>query len=725
MSALHHQDLMLWALLYLLVVALAATASLAGQASGTEPQTFIVDTAGQVDGSRVFRHVDDTWARGGWRDKPTLPQDWAITRLEGTIREIADWWVLSDPHANFEATPDGEYRLKPSPGTKPALDEWALRAGVRPAIVMATNTMPAPLIEGGYREGDYGYNVRQPSDYGKWQRYLESALQWLADQYGRGNVKTWTFMFGIESDWQAKAVIPGTQTDMSPADNRREYMKLVDYFHAACEKVLGPTVYVGIYFAFETQADDYIEHWARGTNYATGETGTRIGFCGFSDWTLVGIDDKNPFSLDGMMRRQAQGNVETSGAYAGGLVWKYQHIAGKMDAAGLPRAMEVGLPEAGYFDVRGGLNAAGAEVPCDVIHADHRGAALRTMRTIAYAACPHIRWAWNRYALGTGDLASTYADEAKAPNFHAIRIEKQLEGERMLPVASAGATQDPSNDVRVVASATDAPGVNYRVVAVNFNEQFDAAMPETVRIRLAGLGAARSVRVTEYRVDADHNNWWPDWKRWREANGIPYVAGANSGHLGAGILYKPQYAPWHGDVIGTLRAEDVPKWLAKSAEYHRRDALAVTASRTIAVTGGVATIETVLQANSVLYVEVSGAPLKLIQAAAQARPVRLSPYSRAARVSRTLRGLEPNAAYTVVCRARATGRRMDYRLAAGPPRGPGRIEAVGDWSARWNRLVVTARADAAGALTVALCTPRQPCEPEDTVEFQGLTVTGH
>jgi hypothetical protein len=688
-----------------------------------DPLCATIDTSAQVDGNRVFRFVDDTWARGWWIDKPTLPQDWAVTRYDGTLREIADWWSLSDPRQNYEMTPDGEFRFKPSPGTKPALDEWALRAGLRPVIVLANNTMPAPLIEGGYLEGQYGYNIRQPIDYAKWQRYVESALQWLVAQYGRPQVKTWTFMFGIESDWQAKAVVPGTQTEMSPADNRREYMKLVDHFQAACEKVLGPTVYVGIYFAFETQADDYLEHWARGTNFATGRTGTRIGYCGFSDWTHVGTDDKNPFSLSGLKRRQAHGNAETVDAWAGGLVWKYDHIARRMDAEGLPRAMEIGLPEAGYFDDRGGLNSAGADVPCDVLYADHRGAALRTMRTAAYAACPRLRWAWNRYALGTGDLAHVYADEAKPPVFHAIRLEKKLEGERMLPVDRTGAPQDPSNDVRVIASATDAPGVAYRLVAVSFNENFAAATPEPLRLRLSGLGPATSIRVTEYRIDADHNNWWPEWKNWREANGLPYVAGANSGQFGSGILYKPQYAPWQADVIGTLRPEDVPKWMAKSAEYHARDGLAPTATRTIAVANGVAIFDTTLQANSVLYLEVSGAPQHLVPI--DTPPVRLSPFQKDARITRTLTGLKPGAAYTVLCTAQASGRMMDYRLTAGPPLGPGRIEALGDWSARPNRLVVTARSDAAGALAISLSAPKQPCDADDVVEFRDLRVIAH
>jgi hypothetical protein len=68
---------------------------------------------------------------------------------------------------------------------------------------------------------------------------------------------------------------------------------------------------------------------------------------------------------------------------------------------------------------------------------------------------------------------------------------------------------------------------------------------------------------------------------------------------------------------------------------------------------------------------------------------------------------------------------MDYRLSAGPPQGPGRVEALGAWSARWNRLVVTAQTDAKGRLAVALTAPRQLCDPDDTVEFKGLRVVAH
>lgn len=699
-----------------------------------------MEADGQVGASRTFRHVDDTWARGGWRDSPRLPQDWALRRFEGTIREIADWWNLSDPRTNYVALPGGEYAFRPGPGARAALDEWAIRAGCRPAVVMATSTVPAPLVEGGIREGQYGYNIRHPSDYPKWQRYIESALRWLVGEYGRDRVRTWTYILGIEADWQSKAVIPGTQTDMPARENRRAYMRLLDHFQAACENVLGPTAYVGIYFAFETQIDDYARHWASETNYATGRKGTPLGFVGFSDWTLVGIDEKNPFSLSGQHRRAAQGFAETEGAFASGLVWKYHYVAGRMAAAGLPSQMEVGLPEAGYFDVRGATNAAGAPTPCDVILADHRGAALRALRAVAYAACPRIRWAWNRYALGAGDYAGIYADETKPPMFHAIRLQKMLEGERMLSVRAAGAPADPANDLRVIASSADDAAGSRRIIAVNFSESLHAKGAERARVRITGLGDVRQVIVTEYRIDETHNNWWTEWRALREARGIPYVAGRNSGHLGAGLKYGPEIAPLHADVVGTLPAEGAALWQTQSALYHRRDGLAPTGSRTVEARGGVVELDLRLEANSVLYLRVCGGgavPRALALPGergasgwsgagrwrAGAGGVRLLPGLAGATLRRRISGLAPGRLHTVLCEAAADGRVMDYRLTAGAPGRP--EDARGDWSARANRLAVTVRSSVSGTLDVALRAPGQRCEAGDGITFSRLRVVAH
>lgn len=285
----------------------------------------------------------------------------------------------------------------------------------------------------------------------------------------------------------------------------------------------------------------------------------------------------------------------------------------------------------------------------------------------------------------------------------------------MLPVLGNAAGQVGQRDLRVIASATDRDGITHRIVAVNFAEDPGATGATRVRIRLAGM-AGRSAEVTEYRIDQEHNNWWPEWLAARSREGIPYAAGRNQSHLGTGLLYKPAYAPWQSDVIGTLRDEDLPKWLAHSAAFARRDALTKTGSRRVAITHGVATLEYDLPVHGVLYLELRGTPTAPVWSLPKSHPVVLAARPGRSAWDRTVAGLRPGAAYTVTCQSLASGRVMDYSLTAGA------ATAWGDRSARWNRLVATARADRRGRLAVRLRLPAQPLEPTDHVVFRSLEV---
>jgi len=705
------------------------------------PLAFTVDMAGRPGDHRVLRQVDTVATHRGWRDGELTEEDWALRRWEGVVIEMAGWFRLSshDPSNSLHALDDtGRYVFKPMAGTKEVLDQHVLNGGLRPNIAMGTPTMPWPLVEGGFKAGEYGYQIRQPKDYEAWRFYLESLFQWLIDQYGRDEVKTWTYLFGIESDWQARAVYPGTQIDMGVEENRREFMKELDYFHAAATAKLGPTVYVGCYFAFETQADDYIRHWGEERNYATGEVGTRIGWCGFSDWYIVNMDRKNPFSRTGQARRR--GNVGNT--WAAGLVWKYEHMAELLNRCPTLRGVEIGLPECGFFDTAGAVNPkTGNACPADVAYADYRGATLRALRNIAYAACPRVAFAKNHHALGTGAGGLWTKDTAKAPVFNASRIQRDMAGDRPLRVEKTGREQQESDDVRLLATATDGPGLKHRLLLVNFNERFDGGVTEPVPIRLEHLPPVETIEVTECRVDADHNNWWEDWRAYREAEGIPYVAGVNHSHLGSNVRYHDRYAPWHNDVIGTLRAEDVPKWLAwADANADRMTLRATSAPASIPVVDGVAELRCDLPPQGTLLLELryrdtaETLPIRLltgpggwdtVQKTVYAADggksggpaLKLYPHQGGARATRRVTGLSPDTAYTLGAWARASGRVMDYGVTAGEDMG------WGDWSARWNRVVATARADGEGSLTIALDVPARTYDPEDHVTFSGVVLT--
>lgn len=723
---------------------------------------FTIDAAGQIDGRRTARLVNNTWAVSALLDNPELPDAWIQKRFEGTIRFVADWFLLnigtpgSAAETCYVEDRPGHFVFVPRRGIEHRFDQWVLRAGVKPLLVVGTANIPDQLIEGGPKYGQYGYQIHHPNDYAKWKVYIESMLDWLVGRYGREEVRTWGFCLGIESDWQAEAVYPGTRLKMSERENRREFARLVDVFHAACVKKLGPGAYVGCYFAFVEQADDFARHWADETNDATGRRGTRIAWCGFSDWCLLNKHPRNPFAP-----RPAEHTAMQANTWGSGYQWKYDVMAGVLDAYPALRGMELALPEMGYFDEQGALKNS-AEVPGDFSPADHRGAALYAMRAIATAQSPLLTWAINRYALGAGDMGCWWDDDIKAAIFHVQRIQHRMEGERLLPVAKSGTPTQPGNDVRLMATAADTTSPVLRVMAVNFNEDFAADRPETVTLRVENLPAeARRITVREFRIDAAHNNWWADWKAWREANGLPYVAGPNHSALGSNLDLKAKYVPWHNNVEGYLRPEDRPKWLERMREYKAREALSPTADPVAQdVVNGIAQWKTTLPCG-VIYYEITwedrqeklGRNLDFAEGklegwtvsgrrAEVARPVPdavraeivkprkgrrdgagvalLATEARGTSLTQTVSGLLPGASYTFTAETRATARVFDYGISLAHPDGAVRVEAAGDWSALWNRLVVTARADAQGRLVLGLRVGAQPCDADDVAWFTNL-----
>lgn len=707
-------------------------ASLAVVLAAIAPQafsqvTFQIDASGQVGGSRVFRHVPHIAAIS----YSGQPDGWMTDRYEDTIWANAGWYGLSNitvpPDPNNPLWRDaggGRIVFEPSPGIERAFDTCSIRAGVKPLIVVGTPTIPPPLVEGGSEAGEYGFNVRQPNDYAKWSAYLDSMFQWLAGRYGKEEVRSWGFLFGIESDWQAKCVKPGTNELMDRDDNRREFLKMVDYFKAALDRNLGPGVYLGIYGAFEHQSEKFIEHWGGGTNFATGKTGSRIAYTGFSDWTLLDfVDDLNPMSLEGEAKRAAQADAFTAMAStAAGLVWKHDHIANWADAHPSLRGLEVNLPEAGYFDTKGGTAPDGSTVPADYLPADHQGAALYGLRLIGYSRTPRIAWAWNRYALGTGDVIYNPQDTAKPPVFQVQRLSRKLHGERILPIVKEGEPPDRTA-IEAMALATTESGYQWNVLVSSFNR--DAAAPGTEKIRLQvdGLGGLANVKAEVFRIDQQHNNWWQEWTKTREEKDLPFVAGPNRGHLGANVLYKAEYLRNTLDVLGTMRPEDHQEWLLRCGEFANIALTATDRMEAIPVEKGRAAVEIEVPPNCMVFVKLTPAipvafPPLPEQLGSLSLPLGATSQSRPIRIG----GLVPETEYTLTARAKSTMRVAEYGISLQRPDGAGKVSGFGDYSGRANPIVLTARTDKRGGIEVIPFTDAQEAAKEDAVLFEFLSL---
>lgn len=730
------------------LLSLLANLCFAAVAQAAEPLEFRIDTAAQVNGGDVFQQVENFWHhKGHWKGAPddfTPDPQWLRQRTEGVIRFMSGDYGMAQAEQIFEQTEDGRYIFSPPPGFVEMLDTWSGQPDVGIWLNLGTNAIPAPLIEGGYKTDTYGYNVRQPNDYDAYYEWLLSFFDFVVERYGREEVSRWVFQFGFEADWQTKFLVPGTQELMSKADNRQEFLKLLDYFHTAATEVVGPEAAVACYFALITQANDYIRHWAVGTNFKTGGQGTDIAFVGFSDWYHIGPQpagkwyDPDTFKMSPFTRDQGGDGNAHGNAYVGGMKFKYDYMTSLLARFPEVESLQFYVPESGYIQI-------GSAHPAPLTFADEHGAALYALRTIAFSYFPKIMMVGNNFALSTGDRGAWYHDNAKPPVFHVQRIQQRLAGERKLPV-TPDLQPDVPTEIRAVASAADPNDEQQRIrfLATNFNflfhklEGVDPANTRILKVVLDNLPAGvGEVAITPYRIDATHNNWWNDYVAWRQESDLEF---ATSGY-GVWAKYDIKYAPHVNDPMGTLRPEDRATWLAKSAEIAgARDRFEPTGEViAVPVVDGEAVYEFELGESEVMYLEAEyedGGPLEgenidfsegwtgwrrigeveLIAGDNDEAPavVMLRGAAEGSEIRKLVLGLPENVPVTFSAEIRGSGRNISGHLFAEQPVEIQHVQSEMPRTAQWTRLAVTTRTDDRGRVVIGARLPAQ-----------GLTETSH
>jgi xylan 1,4-beta-xylosidase len=182
-----------------------------------------------------------------------------------------------------------------------------LDGGIKPYIVL--DNVPTEMSDGDLNF--YG-NCKPPKDYNLWRQYIEAFMKVLVREFGPDQVKTWQFRVGTEPD-----LFPNHWNG-----SREEYFKHYDITVDAVTKVLpeaiigpgnilNPTNKFWVKGNAKAEMNDeptdivgkangwglsIIDHAAVGTNYVTGNKGTKMDFFGFSYYDAVG--GKRPILLD-------------------------------------------------------------------------------------------------------------------------------------------------------------------------------------------------------------------------------------------------------------------------------------------------------------------------------------------------------------------------------------------------------------------------------------------
>ena len=140
-------------------------------------------------------------------------------------------------------------------------------------------------------QATYG-QCQPPDDLGEWVVFIEAFVQELVKEYGASAVSGWRFRIGTEENaWDGKIGIAHLCWH-----NVTEFLELYDHTAAAVLRAL-PTAQLGpgnfgamgpaaedphLSYENDSIATAFVQHWATGTNYATGKVGSPVGWLGAS-----------------------------------------------------------------------------------------------------------------------------------------------------------------------------------------------------------------------------------------------------------------------------------------------------------------------------------------------------------------------------------------------------------------------------------------------------------
>jgi xylan 1,4-beta-xylosidase len=340
-----------------------------------------------------------------------------------------------------------------------------------------------------------------PKDYQKWEDLVYRWVCHSLERYGAEEVRTWKWEVWNEPDigyWQ------GTW---------EEYDKLYDHAANAVKRAF-PEALVG--GPDSTGPADpkaanflrqFLDHCARGTNFATGAAGAPLDFVSFHA-------KGNPSWIHGHvrmgLRRQLESVSEGFRIVSASREFKsLPVILGESDPEGCAACSARQYPQDAYRN--------GPLYPCYTAEALARLQELGAKYAANLAGV--VTWAFEfegqPYFEGFRSLATNGIDK---PILNVFRMFGKMDGEQLpavsnaaLPLASilrSGVADRP--DIDALATMGDD---KLRVMIWNYHDDEVESGAESVELVLENLPArAQSLQVRHYRIDASHSNAFSVWK---------------------------------------------------------------------------------------------------------------------------------------------------------------------------------------------------------------------
>jgi xylan 1,4-beta-xylosidase len=500
---------------HLLVAALVGASSLAGQAERVSIRVNADDRIGPMK---------PVWAWFGY-DEPNYTYTPHGKKLLSELAALSPVPVHVRTH-NLLTTGDGTPALKwgstnaytEDASGRPVYD-WTIVDRIMDTYIERKMT---PLVEIGFMpealsihpqpyqhswEPGKDYNeiytgwAYPPKDYARWGELVYEWVRHSVQKYGRAEVERWYWEVWNEPDigyWR------GTP---------EEYMQLYDYAAEAVKRAL-PTAQVGgphvtgpLGARTQQYLRNFIEHCLRGTNYATGKTGSPLDFVAFH---AKGAPQVLP---DGHVRMGLSNQLRAiNNGFA--VVASYPElknvpiVIGESDPEGCAACPIRTHPQNGYRNGTMYSSYTAEQIARTYQLADvHR---VNLLGAVTWA----FEFEGQPYFDGFRDLAT---NGIAKPVLNVFRMLGQIGGDRVR-VASTGALRlEAARDsgVRAQPDIDALASRSEREIAVlvwNYHDDDLPAPAANVELLIDGAPAGRPT-ITHYRIDAEHSNAYELWKK--------------------------------------------------------------------------------------------------------------------------------------------------------------------------------------------------------------------
>jgi xylan 1,4-beta-xylosidase len=339
-----------------------------------------------------------------------------------------------------------------------------------------------------------------PNDYAKWGELVHQWVKHAVARYGQREVESWWWEVWNEPDiayWR------GTP---------EEFQKLYDYAADGLKRAL-PTARIGGPHVTGPNGErtqqilrNFIEHCLRGTNFATGKTGTPLDFVAFH---AKGA----PRVVDGHVRMGISNQLS---AIANGfrIVSSFPElkgtpvVIGESDPEGCAACSVATNPENAYRNGTMYSSYTAAQIARTYELADVHGVNLLGAVTWAF------EFEDQPYFAGFRDLAT---NGIAKPVLNVFRMLGRMSGDRVRVDSSGAAPLDTIRE-RGVRAAPDIHALAARsargitVLMWNYHDDDLPAAAAKIDLTIDGIPASRP-RIRHSQVDAEHSNAYELWKK--------------------------------------------------------------------------------------------------------------------------------------------------------------------------------------------------------------------